>query len=60
MICPFIDGGHVKCEQVLRFEQLLYILTVCGNDFEQCPIYQEQIAKQRENERRQSVLRKCA
>ena len=60
MICPFIDSGHEKCQQFLRIEQLLYIMSVCGSDFERCPIYQEQIANQRETERNQRVLRKCA
>jgi hypothetical protein len=60
MICPFIDAGHEKCQQVLRLEQLLYVMSVCGNEFERCPIYQEQVAEEREDERRQRMLRKCA
>jgi hypothetical protein len=60
MTCPFIDDGHPKCEQILRIDQLFYVMTVCGNDFERCPIYQEQVASQHEAERTQRKLRKCA
>lgn len=60
MACPFIDDGHPKCEQILRIDQLAYVMKVCGNTFERCPIYQEQLAAQREAERPQLQLRKCA
>ena len=60
MACPFIDDGHPKCEPILRIDQLAYVMTVCGNHFERCPIYQEQLAAQREAERPQLQLRKCA
>lgn len=59
MTCPFIDDGHRKCEPILRLENLLYVMNVCGNEFERCPIYQE-LALERESERSQRVLRKCA
>ena len=60
MACPFIDDGHAKCEQILRIDQLAYVMKVCGNTFERCPIYQEQVAAQQEAERPQLQLRKCA
>lgn len=60
MACPLIDDGHAKCERILRIDQLVYVMNVCGNTFERCPIYQEQIAAQREAERPQLKLRKCA
>lgn len=60
MACPFIDDGHPKCEQKLHIQHLLYVMTVCGDKFEHCPIYQEQVACQRDAERPQLQLRKCA
>jgi hypothetical protein len=60
MTCPFIDDGHPKCEQRLHIDQLLYVMTVCGDNFEQCPTYQEQLALQREVQRPQLRLRRCA
>ena len=60
MACPFIDDGHPKCEQILRIDQLLHVMTICGNEFERCPIYQEQHAEKQETERPQCQLRRCA
>jgi hypothetical protein len=61
MICPFIDDGRHKCEQKLHVDQLLHVMSVCGHDFERCPIYQEQVSAQHEAERKtQRILRKCA
>jgi hypothetical protein len=60
MTCPFIDAGHRKCEQMLRVEKLLYVMSVCGGNFEHCAIYQEQLANKRETERPERAVRQCA
>ena len=60
MTCPLIDSGHHKCERVLHVDQLVHVMAVCANDFKRCPIYQEQLAGQREIERSERVQRKCA
>ena len=60
MPCPFIDHGNPKCDEFLRIDQLEYVMTVCGNRFEHCPIYQEQIACQKDAARPQLALRRCA
>ena len=60
MECPYIDEGHPKCEATMRVEHLVFVMTVCGNDFERCPIYQEQLARQRQAERPRVQLRPCA
>jgi len=59
-MCPFIDDGHPKCEQILKIDQLLYVMSVCGDSFERCPIYQEQILRQRADERSTVRMRRCA
>ncbi len=60
MACPFIDDGHPKCEQVLRIDNLVQVLSICGNDFERCPIYEQQLAARRIDERPQLQVRRCA
>jgi hypothetical protein len=60
MACPLIDEGDPKCEAHMRIEQLFHVMTHCGNDFEHCPIYQEQLFRQRQDEQRIVQLRPCA
>ena len=60
MACPFIDDGHPKCEERMHVERLFHVMSVCGDNFEQCPIYQEQLARQQDTQRPQLRLRRCA
>ena len=60
MACPFIDEGYPKCEPMLRVDQLIYVMSICGDQFERCPVYQEQLARQREADPPQLRLRRCA
>lgn len=60
MACPFIDEGHHKCEQILRVDQLAFVMSVCGDKFERCPVFQEQLARLRDADQPQLRLRRCA
>jgi len=60
MPCPIIDDEHPRCQQILRLDQLAYVLNVCCNEFDRCPIYQEQHVGEKPVERNPCQLRKCA
>jgi hypothetical protein len=60
MPCPLLDHNEPRCNQFLRIDQLDYVLNVCGDHFEHCPIYQEIAARERDAKLAQRPLRRCA
>jgi hypothetical protein len=60
MACPFIDEDEPRCRPMLQIDRLLYVLEVCADRFETCPIYQQLAARPAQAEESRQNLRRCA
>ena len=48
MVCPFINGEDERCAAKLKLDSIDYAVAVCGDEFAQCPIFWELLARKRD------------
>ena len=45
MVCPFIDGDDARCARNLKLDRIDFAVAVCADDFAQCPVFWELLAR---------------
>jgi len=53
MVCPFINSNDPRCAAKLKLDRIDYAISVCADDFTQCPIFWEKVARKRDESRAQ-------
>ncbi len=46
-MCPFLDQEDPECQVYMNLAHLEEAIGLCGNDFRQCPIYQQKIGQRK-------------
>ncbi len=48
MVCPFINGEDKRCAAKLKLDNIDYAVAVCADDFTECPVFWELLARKRD------------